>query len=292
MSETKSGIGGKIRIQSEFSNSLVIGLAEVKAIGINPSLEEYKELLGIELKEESKAVDYIGESKDGNTTIRIDVWVENVKTHKKDKITYFLENKPKENKDGTKKQYINTLGNCSWADDPNNLPDWFTKREYRVAYTGEEDFYNFLRTWLGKLDYKDAETTLQLEWKHLIKGNLKDVRSQINGEYCTTFVPLFEVKSIDKDGETKNYQSIYNKAFIPSYLLKQFRLVDYDKTDVIEALKKKQSKDLKPHERFVLNVKGEYGSKNSHILKDLKEFNEGDFLVAGNAVIAEDDSSY
>jgi len=290
--EVKSGIGGKIRINQEFNNQLYVGLAEVKVIAINPSIEEYKEILGIELKEDSRATEYIGESKEGNTNVRIDVWVENVKTGKKDKITYFLEDKPKENKEGTKKQYINTLGNCSWSDDPNNLPDWFVKRDYRVANVGEEDFYNFLRSWLSKLDYKDAETTLQLEWKQLMKGNLKDIRSQINGEYSGTFVPVYEVKSVDKEGETKNYQSIYNKAFLASYALKQFRLVDYDKTEVIEALKKKANKDLKPHERFVLNVKGEYGSKNSHVLKDLKEFKPEDFIVTGDKVIQEDDASY
>ncbi len=178
--QTKTGgIGGKVRENQEFSKK--VGLFAAKVVCINPSREEYKETLGIELKEESKADEYIGESKDNNATIRVNFWLEELKTKQKFNVTFFLENKIRENKDGSKKQYINNIGVCSWADDENNLPDWFKKREYREAYTGEEDLYSFLRTWLGKLDYKDADSTLQLEWKQLLKGNLKDIKSQING---------------------------------------------------------------------------------------------------------------
>ena len=57
-------------------------------------------------------------------------------------------------------------------------------RDYRVAFVGEEDLYNFMRTWLGDLDYRDADTILQLEWKKLMKGNVKDIKDQIDGEWC------------------------------------------------------------------------------------------------------------
>lgn len=290
MSETKTtGIGGKKREQ--FDNSLKVGLGEVKVIAINPDAEQYKELLKIELKEDSKATEYLGESKDGNSTLRVDIWVENTKTKKRDKVTFFLEDAKKMNKDGTKYQYINNLGACTWADDPNNLPNWFTKRDYRIAYKGEEELYNCLRHWLGNLDYRDAETILQLEWKQLMRGNLKDLRNEINGDFSTPFVALYTVKTVTKDdGEVKEYQSIYNRAFLPSYLLKNFRLVDYTKPEVLETLQKKS--ELKPHERFVLAVTGEYGCKDSYILKDLKDYNPDEFLVASNEPLVEDDPSY
>jgi len=295
MSETavKSGIGGKVREQQEFADKIV-GLGEVKVILINPTEEEYKEILGIDLKEGSKATEYLGESKEGNKYLKVDIWVENVKNKKRDKITYFLEEKERTNKDETKKQYINNIGVCSWADDPNNLPDWFKGRDYRVAYNGEEDFYTCLRSWLGKLDYKDADTVLQLEWKNVMKGNLSLIKSQIGGEYETTFLALYTVKTVQKEGEeeVKEYQSIYNRSFLPTFSLKNFRLVDYDKDEIIENLKKKKSNTLKPHERFVLNVKGEYGCKDSYILKEFKTYNSEDFLVASNEPIQDEDSSY
>ena len=288
-----SGIGGNKRQSTGESNfSKKVGLFEAKVIAINPTIEEFKDKLGIELKEDSKAVDYLGMSQDGNKTVRIDVWLEEVKNKDKFKVVFFLENKERENKDGTKKQYINTVGSCSWADDENNLPKWFTERECRVAYMGEEDLYNFMRTWLGDLDYRDAETTLQLDWSKLMKGNVKDLRDQIGGEWCTNIVALATVKTVEKDGELKEYQGVYNKAFLPAYTLKQFRLLDFSSSTTLKQLREKKSKDLKPHERFVLGITGEYGCKEFYTFKDIADYNADDNLVASDKVLEEDDSDF
>lgn len=285
-----NAIQGKKREQHNFTKR--VGLFTAKVVAINPDTEEYKDVLGIDLKEDSKATEYLGESKDGNTSLRVDVWLEDVKTKQRDKIVFFLEDKERENKDGNKLQYINNIGSCAWADDPNNLPEWFTKREYRVAKVGEEDLYNFIRTWLGNLEYRDAETTLSLEWKKLMKGNINDLKSQINGEWCTNVVALATIKTIIKDDETKEYQGIYNKAFLPEYALKQFRVVDYSNPTIVSGLSAKKSKDLKPYERFVLNVSGEYGCKDYYILKDVREYNPDDNLVASDKVISDENGDY
>lgn len=289
-----SNIGGKKKEQAQEQREYAkkVGLFEANVIAINPTMEEYKDILNMELKEDSKAVEYLGKSQDGNTTLRVDFWLEEIKNKDKFKVTFFLENKERTNKDQTKKQYINNVGTCSWAEDANNLPDWFAGRDYRVAFTGEEDLYTFVKTWLGNLDYRDAETTLQLEWKTLMKGNLKDLKSQINGEYCTTVIALATIKSVVKDDEAKEYQSVYNKAFLASYNLKQFRLVDYNNPSILNNVRSKKSKDLKPHERFVLNVTGEYGCKDFYIFKDLKEYNADDNLVASDAVISDDGADF
>jgi len=290
-----SNIGGKKKEQSQGQQTEYpkkVGLFEANVIAINPTMEEYKDVLNMELKEDSKAVEYLGKSQDGNTTLRVDFWLEEIKNKDKFKVTFFLEDKERTNKDETKKQYINNIGTCSWADDANNLPSWFAGRDYRVAFTGEEDLYNFVKTWLGNLDYRDAETTLQLDWKTLMKGNLKDLKSQIDGEYCTTVVALATIKTVVKDDAAKEYQSVYNKGFLASYNLKQFRLVDYNSPSVLSNVRSKKSKDLKPHERFVLNVTGEYGCKDFYIFKDLKEYNSEDNLVASDSVISDDDASY
>jgi len=288
-----SNIGGKKKEQGQQTEyPKKVGLFEANVIAINPTMEWYKDILGMELKEDSKAVEYLGKSQDGNTTLRVDFWLEEIKNKDKFKVTFFLENKERTNKDETKKQYINNIGTCSWADDANNLPSWFAGRDYRVAFTGEEDLYTFVKTWLGNLDYRDAETTLQLDWKTLMKGNLKDLKSQIDGEYCTTVVALATIKTVVKDDAAKEYQSVYNKGFLASYNLKQFRLVDYNSPSVLSNVRSKKSKDLKPHERFVLNVTGEYGCKDFYIFKDLKEYNSEDNLVASDSVISDDDASY
>jgi hypothetical protein len=283
-----SSIGGKKREQQgEYSKK--VGLFEASVIAINPDAEEYKEILGIELKEDSKATNYLGQSDEGNTKLRIDVWLEEVKNKDKFKVSFFLENKEKANIENTKKQYINSVGSCYWAADPNELPTWFTAREYRIAFAGEEELYSFLRTWLGNLDYRDAETTLSLDWKMLMKGNVKDIKTQLNGEFCTNVVALANIKTVEKEGKVKEYQDVYNKAFLPAYSLKQFRLIDFDKPENQHPLKDKKSKELKPYERFVLNVTGEYGCKGFYIFKDIRDYNSNENLVASDAVLSDDD---
>jgi hypothetical protein len=286
-------IGGskkETKQQQEFTKK--VGLFEAKVIAINPDAEEYKELLNIELKEDSKAVEYLGKSQDGNTTLRVDVWLEDVKSSHKFKATFYLEDKERENKDGSKKQYINNLGVCSWADDPNNLASWFSNRDYRVAFVGEEELYNFLRTWLSGIDYRAEDAVLQLDWKKLMKGNVKELKDQIDGAYCGNVVALATVKTVIKDDETKEYQNVYTKAFLPAYAIKQFRVLDYSDGKMISILSQKKSKDLKPHERFVVNIYGEYGCKDHFILKDLKDYDPNDNMAASDKVISDDGADF
>jgi len=290
-----SNIGGDKRQSPAFEEkefTKKIGLFEARVIAVNPTTEEYSDVLGRQLKEDSKATEYLGTSKDGNARLRLDFWLEEVKTQEKFKLSFFIENKEKENKDQTKKQYINNIGRCTWADSPNNLPPWFKERENRVAFVGEEDLYNFLRSWLSNIDFSSKKSTLQLEFNKLIKGNVKELNEQINGEWATNIVALATVSSKETPDGTKEYQAIYNKAFLPPYSIKAFRLLDYNKAEAISALRQKSQKELKPHERFVLNVVGEYGCKDFFTFKELKDYNSEDNLVASDKVIAEDDSDF
>ena len=125
-----------------------------------------------------------------------------------------------------------------------------------------------------------------------MKGNLKDIKDQIDGEYCTNVIALATIKTVIKDDETKEYQNIYNKGFLPAYSIKQFRLVDFNDPKIISTLRTKKPKDLKPHEKFVLNVTGEYGCKDYFIFKDLREYNPDDNLVASDKVISDDGADY
>lgn len=283
--------GDKRERQQQAEISKKVGLFEARVLAINPTTEEFKEVLNIDLPEDSKATEYLGESRDKNTFLRIDFWLEEVKKKDKFKLTFFLEDKDRENKDGSKKQYINNIGTTTWAADENDLPEWFTKRDYRVAKVGEEELYNFMRTWL-ELDYSKSDADLSMEWRKLMKGNVKELKDQVDGAYCTNIVALATITVRQKDGENKEYQSIYNKAFLPSYYLKNFRVVNYNDPTLQSNLRAKKLKDLKPVERFVVNVTGEYGCKDYYILNDLQEYNADDNLVASDKAISEDGSDY
>lgn len=269
-----------------------VGLFEAEVIAINPTPEEFKEILDIELPADNKVTEYLGKSKDGNAYLRIDVWLKDVKSGDKFKATFFLEDKERESRDGSKKQYINNIGRTAWAADPNDLSEWFIKRDHRVAYVGEEEFYEFLRTWLGKLDYMKDTTVLQADWKKLMKGNVSELKSQVDGAYSTNIGALATVVMKEKNGENKEYQGVYNKAFLPAYALKNFRLINYNDVTIQTSLRAKKLKDLKPHERFVVNVTGEYGCRDFYVLRDIKEYNPDDNLVASDAVLSDDGDDY
>src|SRR5207302_10464135 len=113
-------ITGKEREIKEFG-VLKTGLFNAKVICVNPSRQEFKDKLGIDLKEESKQDQYTGESKDGNQFVRINIWLKSIKDeHFKAPIQFYLEDKVRTNKDGSKTQYINNTGMTTWVDDPVN----------------------------------------------------------------------------------------------------------------------------------------------------------------------------
>jgi hypothetical protein len=292
-----SAIGGKKRENNDGNFGKRVGLFAATVLAVNPNEKEYKELLGMELKEDSKACEYLSE-RDGNTLFRIDFWLEPVKLNtegekeKPYKLSFFLEDKMRTNKDNTKTQYINNIGSCAWADEEENLPEWFSKREYRVANHGEEDLFEFMRAWLNKIDYRDKDAILELNWKKLMKGDVKDIKEQVGGEWAGEVGCLATVIVKEVEGEIKEYQGVFNRAFVPTYSLKHFRLIDYDNDNVQKALASKESKDLKPFERFVLKITGEYGCRDFYRLKDIKDYDPTENPVATDAPLTEGGAEY
>ncbi|MBC7088706.1 MAG: hypothetical protein H5T96_09630 [Tissierellales bacterium] len=296
-------IGGQQREIKEFNYVLKVGLFEANVVAINPDKEEYeKKKLGRPL-EENEELEYLSESEEGNQKLRIDVYVEDVndkpeegENKRRYKIAYFLENKERENKDATKKQYINSVGVTAWADSPNNLPEWFVgeaghERDYRVANSGEEELYTFLTSWLGKLDLRGPDAELELDWKKLMKGNVKELKDQIDGDFNSTFLALATVRVKESPEGIKEYQSVYNKVFFPVYTMRNFRLVDYDNDEQLKKLEEK-GKKAKFWEKLVLQLKGEYGCRDLFVLKPLMDYDAESFVAASSEPMAEDDASY
>ena len=128
-----------------------------------------------------------------------------------------------------------------------------------------------------------------------MKGNVKELKEQLGGEFCQNVLGIATIKTVEKTNaetgelEIKEYQDIYDE-FLPEYTVKYFNLIDYTNAKVVEILSSKASKDLKPYERFVVNINGEYGCKSFFTLKDMQVYNAGDNLVSTNdALVASDD---
>ena len=266
-----------------------VGIFEAKVIAINPNEREYKDILGIELKEDSNATNYYDDVK---KKLRVNVWLQDVNSDFKTNATFWLEHGEKENKDATKKQYINSIGVCSWASSPDLLPVWFLKRDYRVAHIGEEEFLGFVRIWLGGLDFSDLSTEIMLDWKKVMSGDLKDLKEQIDGEFTQTVGALATVKTVEKEDGPKSYQNIFIKSFFPGYSIKSMRVVDYNNPDVVRGLTFRKSAELKMHERFVVNVTGEYGCKDYYTFKELHDYDPEANLVESDKVIAADSADF
>lgn len=285
-------IGGQKRELTLKEFTKKVGVFEGEVIAINPNAQEYKDKLGRgELKEDSKTTEYLFE-KDDVTKLRVDIWLKDIKSDFIDKVTFFLEDVKRVNKDGTKKQYVNSIGMCSWASSEENLPAWFAKRDYRVAYAGEEELITFLRTWLGGFDYSSDETIVSLDWKKVIVGNLKEWKDQIGGEFCTSVGVMATIKTVEKEEGPVSYQNIFNRAFFPGYFIKRMRLVNYNDPAILRELSFKKSKELQQHERFVLNVTGEYGCKDYYKFKDLHDYDPNTNLVESDKVISTEGSDY
>jgi hypothetical protein len=266
-----------------------VGIFEAKVLAINPTSKEFKDILGIELKEDSNATNYYDDVKE---KLKVNVWLQDVNSDFRTTATFWLEHGEKENKDATKKQYINNIGVCSWASDPNLLPAWFSKRFNRVAHIGEEEFLGFVRVWLGGLDFSDISTEIILDWKKVMSGDLKDLKEQIDGEFTQTVGALATVKTTDKGDGPKSYQNIFIKSFFPGYSIKSMRLVDYNNPDVVRGLKFRKTAELKMHERFIVNATGEYGCKDYYTFKELHDYDPDSNLVESDKVIATDDAAF
>lgn len=222
-------VQGKKREIKSFEKS--VGLFESEVVAINPSREELEKLLGIpELKDDPI---YLKEDeKDGAQKLNVTIWLKEVMSGQLFNVRFYLKDAYRENKDKTKSQYINTSGSTSWADEPENLPAWFLKddRENRKAHIGEEELYNFCRSWLAQLDTRDPDTKIEFDWKKLMKGNVKELidligDSEAEDNYTGTVVALATIRTADNaEGEPTDYQQVYNRNFLPGYTMRFFKL--------------------------------------------------------------------
>lgn len=292
-------VSGKTRENKEFTKQT--GFFEGEVVAINPTKDQLSKLLGVEIEDE---IEYTSKEVLENGTeiakAQVVFYVKDIKTGSIKNLRYFLKdldrtNTIKEEEKGTKvakKQYINSIGDTSWSDHPSNLPEWFTSRAYRVAKVGEEELYKFVRSWLNKLDKKDAETTLSFDFKKLMSGNVKELTEQINGEYDETVTALVTVRTVKKDGEDKTYEQVYNKNIMPGFAMKTVRTSTVDQAfiDRAKALERKKRNTL---QKFVLEVAdGPYKIKDFYTLGELEDYDPSKNPVAGSKVLSEDDTSY
>jgi hypothetical protein len=142
---------------------LYTGVSNFKIDAVNPTKEELSEILGMTLENELTYEN------------RIDIRLSNDDVNTKTSF-WLKDEEVKTDKDGGKFMYINGLGQTTWGPDVDSLPDWYDRKDVRIARKGEADIYSFMIGWLNP-DLRDGELVLPFE--ELCNGDVSSLKGAI-----------------------------------------------------------------------------------------------------------------
>lgn len=184
------------------------GVCSVKIDDVNPTLAESQKL-GFNFQKEPE---YITE-KEGVKGIRLDFYVSN--SLFRSKVSVFLKNEIRKDKNKEKTQFINKFATTTWAitkeealeKTAKNGKKWFLPEGVREAFIGEEQLYSLLQNWLN---VKIGDELQLNNFSKLFNGETKELKDLIKSFGSNTFKVLSQV-SITEDN--KIYQQINNNIF-------------------------------------------------------------------------------
>jgi hypothetical protein len=115
--------------------------------------------------------------------------------------------------------------------------------------------------------------------KKLFNGNVKELVDVMNDFPANTVTNMATVRVANVNGETKEYQSVYNKEFLPGNCMKYFRVKGKKNPDIVS--------------KFIARVSDrEYGCKDVYTFDELTEYNSSMSIVGSDKTIEDEDSSY
>ena len=202
------------------------GLSNFNVIAVNPTMQELH-AMDIKVRQEPN---YFLEL-NGEDYFKLTFWVKNEDLTTRMEI--LMQNKARTSKTG-KFQWLNAVGQSTWAEDKPDY-DWWQKPETsRKAFGGEETLINFVKAWANVAPGGDVyfETI-----DKIVQGDISELKQLI------TVLKNNQVRLLVgvKDGK---YQQVYTKVF---------------------GRIKPQRDDL-----FVKSLNDEYGSFNAEFATDLK----------------------
>lgn len=225
-----------------------IGVAPVTVVGVNPTKAELETIYNTTL---DKEVEYTGTQEvDGVSVpyVRLDFIVKGECGEEEfiTKHSLFLRKSGRYNKDKTKIQVIDKYGRTAWVTKEqlsnHEIPQYSNgpanlDKDYRPCYVGEEDFTNFIKTYLnipnvqkyvdGKWVLVDnpAECEARLDGiDKLFTGDFKELKEILSYQPNNKVKILFGVRTTD-DG--KQYQATYTQMVLRNSV-KDFSKLDAD----------------------------------------------------------------
>lgn len=269
-----------------FALNKFVGIANCKVISVNPDREEIESVCDYSPMDD-KWFEYVGEKENEKgekiRTLRIDFWVSAKLSSGealKNRISFYIDNVPFFNKDGTKQEFINEKGFNVWCESIKEIPSWYKYKEIRPSKKGESSLYNFLRYWLSGIDYKDPDTIVSLDMDKMFSGDFSELKEQVGGKYSNEFLAMFYVSGKrNEDGTYTFYQRIWNKDFLYPGSMKFFNLINFNDLNVIEKLEEKDFKKMEFHEKFVYNIAiSPYKCDGIYHFGSIKEFDEEAYI--------------
>lgn len=209
-----------------------LGIAPVTILSVNPKKEELEKIYNTTIDNEPE---YLGVTKEGQKQIRLDFIVKTVKekcegVELTSKVTFFITDEYRGNKDNTKVQVIDKYGRTAWvtleqaknheipmySNGPANLD-----KDYRPCYIGEEDLTNFIQAYLNipnVMDYvkkawvmsknpSESESRLD-KIEDYFKGNISELQEIIKLQPTNKVKVMFGIRSTE-DG--RQFQTIYSQ---------------------------------------------------------------------------------
>ena len=217
-----------------------IGVGSVNVIGINPNKAQLAEMFGLELEEEPV---YHGtqQTKEGKTVdfARLDVVIQTIPEANngieiKNRMSFFVRNEYRFNRDGSKVQVIDKYGRTAWVTNAelqtHAIPVYSNGNQanldadYRPCYVGEEDLTNFFKTFLNipsPMVYKNKQW-VPAENLNECLARFDNIANMFKGDFSEfvnawKFQPTNKIKilyGIRTTNEGKQYQTFYTRMFL------------------------------------------------------------------------------
>lgn len=291
-----------------------VGVGNFKVLCFNPTREKLNKILGTEIEDEIEYTKDDNELKIGEgdsvfcKSVYVDAWLEEQVTKSKHKVRFVIYDTPRLTKNGDKYQYINQVGQTSWTDDPDNLPEFFThfkstdragntsfsKKEYRKAFRGEEQFMKFIIAWLELSPFIQKNTIFVENVDKFWRGDMAEFNALLDNFEDNTVMTLTGIRLKDEGGERKEYQSYSQVAFCPGRFFKIFRAL-YATKENKEAALEDIARDKKMYSlnKFIVdNEDKENGFKDFYVMDEIQVYTPEMNPLEEDASVLEEDSKF
>ena len=305
----------QVQKEERKQKQLVVGVGEVSVVAVNPTRDQLNKLLSFEPTEEQKDIEYVktdhvykykdelGEEQEKETTqITVDFWVKEKKSGNLNKVTFYLVNEDRTNKDGSKHQYCNQFGQCSWSPNEFELPSWFCTKtltdrydkdlktehpiNYRKAKVGEEGLLNFLAAFTDINSFNMNNSLFLEDYVSFWKGKVNELKELVDQFQTQSVMCAYEVKLKETDEGTKEYQVINPKTFAPGRFMRNFNSYFLQQFEGLDTNKK-----VYPLIQFVKNLKNPENTKNFFVLQPLANYDPDQNVAASNDAIIQEPTS-